>query len=153
MATRDTVIIGLGNDLLADDAFGIMVARRLKELEIGSVDIVEAAEHGLGLLEYLEGYKRAIIVDALIDTEKGRIVETDLEAGNRLIAPSFHAVSLIEALHVAKEAGLKLPARVKVYAVTVLDSFVIGGEMSPEIVRSIPVVVDRILQSLGCGES
>jgi hydrogenase maturation protease len=148
MTYANTVIIGLGNDLLADDAFGIMVARKLKDMEIDSLDIVEAAEHGLGLLDYLEGYENAIIVDAFIGVEKGKIMEVELTSWDRAIAPSLHALSLPEALYIGRKAGLRLPERVKVYSVTVLNSFVIGGEMSEEVQRSIPLVVDRILKSL-----
>ena len=148
MDLADTIIIGLGNDLLADDAFGIMVARKLKELEIGSLDIVEAAEHGLGLLDYLEGYENAIIVDAFIGVEKGKIMEVELTSWDRAIAPSLHALSLPEALYIGRKAGLRLPERVKVYSVTVLNSFVIGGEMSDEVERSVPIVLNKILKDL-----
>jgi hydrogenase maturation protease len=152
MASAKTVVIGLGNDLLADDAFGIMVARELKALEIDSLDIVEAAEHGLGLLDYLEGYEKAIIVDAFIGTEKGKIMEVELTSWDRAVAPSLHALSLPEALHLGRKAGLRLPERVKVYSVTVLNSFVIGGEMSEEVERSVPVILNKILKDLRLGE-
>ncbi len=148
MASTKTVVIGLGNDLFADDAFGVLVARKLKTLDIPSLDIVEAAEHGLGLLDCLEGYDNAIIVDAFIGTEKGKIVQVELSSRDRAVAPSLHALNLPEALHIGRMFGLHLPECVKVYSVTVLNEFVIGGPMSEEIERSIPIVVGRILKDV-----
>jgi hydrogenase maturation protease len=72
MESVRTVVIGLGNELLGDDAFGLAVVRMLSEVGAESANIVEAAEHGLGLLDHLEGYGRAIIVDALIGSEPDR---------------------------------------------------------------------------------
>jgi hydrogenase maturation protease len=48
-----TRVLCLGNDLLADDAFGPVVARTLKELYLPGVEVVESPASGLHLLEHV----------------------------------------------------------------------------------------------------
>jgi hydrogenase maturation protease len=63
-----TIILGLGNDILSDDAAGILVARRLAPTLDGNpeVDVVESALGGMRIIELLAGYERAILVDAIV---------------------------------------------------------------------------------------
>ena len=58
-------VIGLGNDLLGDDAFGLIVARQVRERSAGRVPVVVTIESGLRLLDYLEGAEHAVVVDAV----------------------------------------------------------------------------------------
>ena len=76
-----TLILGLGNDLLGDDAVGILASRRLAENLKGQPDIevLETAQHGVALLEFFLGYDRAIVIDAIKTGEHpaGSVVEID----------------------------------------------------------------------------
>ena len=64
-----TILIGLGNPILTDDGVGVKVAyeieRRLGENVPANLTITEASVGGLRLMELMEGYDRAIIVDAI----------------------------------------------------------------------------------------
>jgi hydrogenase maturation protease len=59
------LVLGLGNDLLADDAVGILVVQTLKEQIGEQADVIAASVHGLGLLDLFIGYDRAILIDAI----------------------------------------------------------------------------------------
>ena len=144
-----TVVIGLGNDLLGDDGFGVIVARKLQEIGIPGADIVETAEHGLRLLDYLDGYEKAIIIDAYIAEEKGMLRETEIEEDENVAAPTLHCLSLGEAIFIGRRAGLRLPQHVRLYSVTVLNTFVIGSGLSPEVEAAVPLVICRVLKELG----
>lgn len=63
----NTIILGLGNDILSDDAAGILVARWLAPLLDGNpdVEVVESTLGGMRIIELLAGYERAILVDAI----------------------------------------------------------------------------------------
>ena len=51
---------------MRDDAVGVLVARALQERSLGgSIQIYEHQEADTSLLEYFEGAKKVIIVDAL----------------------------------------------------------------------------------------
>ncbi|HOS44477.1 MAG TPA: hypothetical protein PK794_12355, partial [Armatimonadota bacterium] len=58
------LILGLGNDIISDDAAGLLVARMVREELAGVADVVESSLSGLALLELLLGYARVVIVDA-----------------------------------------------------------------------------------------
>ena len=67
------LVLGLGNPILGDDAVGIFVAREIKRLagERTGVTVKEASVGGFDLLDLLEGYRGAVIIDA-IKTAGGR---------------------------------------------------------------------------------
>jgi hydrogenase maturation protease len=70
------LIAGMGSELQSDDAFGLVVVRRL--LEVGpleGVEVFEAGTAGIGLVQQLMGgYEHLIIVDAAErDREPGSI--------------------------------------------------------------------------------
>jgi len=67
-----TLVLGLGNSILTDDGVGCFVARELEgRLSYKGVEIMESSVGGLGLLDLLAGYDKAIIIDA-IHTEEGK---------------------------------------------------------------------------------
>ncbi len=69
---RRTIVVGLGNPLLGDDGVGWQVvnalAGRLAPLA-PTVELDRLAVGGLGLMERLVGFERAILVDALVGGE------------------------------------------------------------------------------------
>lgn len=64
---RPVLVAGMGNELLGDDAFGIVAARRCAEARLGpDVRVVEAGIAGIGLVQDLmDGYDTVIILDAV----------------------------------------------------------------------------------------
>ena len=71
--TSPTLIIGLGNPILTDDAIGWRVVHALREFlqdEPDSlpipVEITEACVGGLSLAEMMIGYRRAVVIDAIM---------------------------------------------------------------------------------------
>ena len=62
-----TLIIGLGNSLLRDDAVGLRVASQVRAALGGreDVEVVEEACGGLRLMERMVGFDRAILIDAI----------------------------------------------------------------------------------------
>jgi len=60
----DTIVLGVGNPVLTDDAVGFRVARLIKEAK-PELTVIETAEAGLTLLELVDGYERVIIIDSV----------------------------------------------------------------------------------------
>lgn len=77
-----TVVLGLGNPLLADDGVGIEVLDRLRrgwDLPPG-VDLVDGGVWGLSLLPEIEDADRLLLVDAIdLDREPGSLVVLERE--------------------------------------------------------------------------
>ena len=63
--TKNTLIIGIGNEFRKDDAVGLHTARQLKELLSGNIDIVEMSGEGAELLELWNSYETVFIIDAV----------------------------------------------------------------------------------------
>ncbi len=62
-----TMVLGVGNLLLADEGFGVHVVRRLKELKLPShVRVEEGGVGGVKLLRYLDGVKGLLGVDVMV---------------------------------------------------------------------------------------
>lgn len=155
---KDILVLGLGNPILKDDAAGLLVARRLaSELDGVRVEIREAETGGLELLNFLTGYRVALLVDAVVGegVEPGEIYLLDLEEGRttqRLAG--LHDMSLAEALQLGKQLGLGLPEVVEIYGIGAADPFTFGEECSPEVGRAIPraaaLVAGRVNYYLEC---
>ena len=81
----DTLVVGLGNPILGDDGVGWRVIDELDELEHDDASLQQACVGGVSLMELLVGYRRAIIVDAIIDPEdatRQRLVQATVGSGD-----------------------------------------------------------------------
>jgi hydrogenase maturation protease len=154
-----TIVIGLGNPILTDDGVGVKVAyeveARLGENIPTNLTITEASVGGLRLMELLEGYDRAIIIDA-IQTKNGHqpgtIFTLDLD-DLREISPTQHSVSphdtsLVAALDAGKKMGMKLPDQIAIFAVEVTNILDFNEQPTPPVAAAIPKVTEMVLQIL-----
>ena len=93
-----TLVLGLGNELAADDAVGLLVARAVRERIADAADVVESSASGMALIEIFDGYDRAIVVDSIRTgrSPPGTITELGLEQIGRVVAPSLHQAGLPE---------------------------------------------------------
>lgn len=149
---KRTIIVGLGNPLLMDDGIGNKVAQILQEKVDSSVDVVEASLAGFNLIDILNGYDKAIIVDAIQtkDGKVGDIYELDkdsLKFSQRLA--SVHDLNLYTAWELGKELGMKLPEKLVIFAIEVEDVLNFGERFTPKVEKAVPKVVDLVLKELG----
>jgi len=151
VSTATSVIVGLGNPILTDDAVGLVVARRVHErLADPDVDLREACVGGIQLVEMLAGYDKAVIVDA-IRTKEGRIGDhylLDLEGSRSSQRTGMtHEIGLLEGLELGRSLGMHMPTSLRVYAVEVADPYTFGTEMTEELKAAVPHIVERILSA------
>ncbi len=142
-----TIIVGLGNDLLADDAVGIMVARRLKKQLAGQqADVVECSAHGLAIMDLFIGYDRAILVDALVTGSHppGAIIKIPVDTLRSVPNPSPHFAGVPEMVALAKRLGLDYPDEFHILGVEVADPFTLGGDLHPAVRAAIPKLCRRV---------
>ena len=146
------LLLGLGNDILTDDAVGLHVVRelRLKLAAHPSIDIRETTEMGLALLDFITGYRVVVIVDS-IQTGKaplGFLHELDACALNQLTGRTPHFVGVSETLALGKKLGLVVPEQVKIFAIEVEDPFTVSTDMTPALQSALPGIVERIAAAL-----
>jgi hydrogenase maturation protease len=142
------LLLGLGNDILTDDAIGLQVAHELQRELAGhpAIDIRETSEMGLALLDFITGYRAVIIVDS-IQTGKaapGFLHELDAAALNQLTGRTPHFVGVSETLALGEQLGLAMPEQVRIFAIEVEDPFTLGTALTPTLQAALPGIVSRI---------
>jgi hydrogenase maturation protease len=149
------VIIGIGNEYRCDDAAGLIVAHRLKEINPAGVNVIEASGEGAALMEAWKEADAVILIDAVQSgAEAGTIHRLDAHA-QRVPAAFFrcstHAFSVAEAIELARALN-QLPPRLILYGIEG-KNFAAGTELSAEIQRAAEEVVRWILAELQADQS
>lgn len=78
-----TLIIGYGNSLRRDDGAGPEVARRVRQLHVPGIDVIEAHQLLPEHAERLSHYERVIFVDASVEEELQHVSLQRIEANPR----------------------------------------------------------------------
>jgi hydrogenase maturation protease len=140
------LILGVGNDLLGDDAVGLRAARAVRPGSGDNVHVVELAASGFELIEYMEGFDKAILLDA-VSTGKspaGTILQLSLSefVATSSVSPHFAGVS--DALRMAERLEMNLPKTAVVLAVEIIPPAELGNQLTPPIAAIFPEYVARI---------
>ena len=144
------LVIGVGNEYRSDDAVGLVVARRLRQLSLGNVTVIEESGEGTDLMESWKGADTVIIVDAASSGAKpGTIHRVDARARQiprGLLHYSTHAFSVGEAVELARVMG-QLPPHILVYGIEG-ERFEEGMELSGAVRESVGAVVELVLKQV-----
>jgi len=144
-----TVVVGLGNPILSDDGIGIHVvnrAERLLEGSVAGVDFTLNHSGGIDLLDELEGYKRAIIVDCIITgkVDPGTCVICDIRNEKRISTDRLtisHGLSLPDIIEAGRMCGYSMPESVMVLGVEAADITTFSEEPTAQVASSIDEAV------------
>jgi hydrogenase maturation protease len=148
-----TLLLGMGNPILSDDAVGVRLAGDLARAlpAVPGLDVVEECSvGGLNLLEVLEGYEQLIVLDA-VKTEGGlpgdwyRFTLDTLQGTLHLT--NIHDVNFATALELGQRLGMLLPHRsnVHVFAVEAEDVVTFSEHMTPALEHVYPELAAAIL--------
>ncbi len=147
-----TIIFGIGNPYRCDDNAGLKVIEEL-QLKIHDPDIVikSGSIDGLSLLDEINGYKKVIIVDS-IKTENGtpgdiRRIELETDKKNPVSSLS-HGIVFINALQVSSDLGYKLPKKITVFAIEIMDNLSFNEECTEPVKAAIPKAVKIVIDEL-----
>ena len=148
-----TLVLGLGNPLLTDDAVGLQVVQRLRPELVGwpSVEVDEDYWGGLRLMERMIGFERAILVDAICSgTEAGTIHVLSLADIPSRHSGSAHDMDLGTALALGRHAGAALPAEadIRLVAIEADDVLTFNGECTPRVRANIQRAAETVLELL-----
>ncbi len=148
---RTVLVAGIGNVFLADDGFGVEVARRLAQRELAAgVKVADFGIRGMDLAyELQEDYDAAILVDAV---PRGQapgtlyVIEPDLVETESVL--DAHSMDPVRVLGLARTLG-SLPPRVLVLGcepatgVSLEDEELVMG-LSPPVAAAIDKAVELI---------
>jgi len=139
-----TQIIGCGNLGRGDDAAGVLVAKRLRQLG------VEAEIQSGGAFELLaswDHHERVILIDAVVtDSRLGAVHAWEGHPPRLPEARQFssHGFGLAEAIRLAQVLG-SLPRQITVYGIEG-EAFAVGDAVSPEVLDAVERVAQQIAQ-------
>ncbi len=154
-----TLVIGLGNPILGDDAVGWRVAdeveRRLEALD-GCVPELVTVERlavgGIALMERLVGWERAIIVDSC---------EAEGEPGTVRVGPfaglgdrqhghldSAHDTTLGRALAAGRSIGAALPDDLIVVTIDAIPSDTFDLSLTQPVAEAVGTAADAVMELL-----
>jgi len=108
---KPTVVLGLGNPLMADEGIGVRLVERLAESasQYPDVELVDAGTGGLSVLYQLEGRRKAIFIDcAYLGEEPGTIRRFGPEevCSRKVLAhQSLHEADLLRIIDLARQLG------------------------------------------------
>lgn len=146
------LLLGLGNDILSDDAIGLRVVREVRRRVDGTagVEVVETEEMGLALLDFIIGYRDVVIVDAAQTgkAEPGFVHELGVSDLKCLRAGAPHSLGLGEAIGLGRALGMHVPQRVKILAVEVEDAGTLGTQLTLPLQAAFPQIVGQVLEKL-----
>jgi hydrogenase maturation protease len=147
---KKTVILGVGNELLSDEGFGVHVARKLAELKLPQgVEVIEGGTDGFKLLNIITEADTLIVIDAIKGgAVPGSIYRFRLQDSPKfpdLFKTSVHQISMLEVITLSGLIG-------KTPETTVIGiepgAICTGMELSKEICEKVPRVIEIIMEEL-----
>jgi len=142
------LVLGLGNDILTDDAVGLHIAQAVRERLTGDprIEVRSTTEMGLALLDELADRDSVVLVDSVQTGREapGHIREIDAATIASVSSTVPHMLGVGETLALGKLLGLAMPRQVRVFAVEVADPFRLGMEMTAAVSAVVGQAADQI---------
>ena len=148
-----SIVIGLGNPLRGDDAVGLHVVRRLRPLlaDWPEISVEECQRGGLRLMERLEGYRIAFLIDALVSGARpGSLAWLPIDGLPTHNSTSSHDVNLPTALAIGRLAGAHLPAddQMHILGIEIQQCDEFGESLSHRVAEAIDPAVQAALANI-----
>ena len=143
----EVLVIGVGNDYRGDDAAGLIVARRLRELNLPDVRVIESDGEFTRLMEAWQDAENVILIDAMQSGAAPgtihRFEATEQKLPASVLQSSTHAFGVAEAMAMAQALG-RLPRRFIVCGIEG-QHFAMGAPLSAEVARAILTILAHSL--------
>ena len=151
-----TLLMGMGNPILTDDAVGVRLARDIGGKLAGTPGLSimeECSVGGLNIIEVVEGYDSLIILDSIRTTggTPGDWHRFTAEAlRDTMNLNNIHDVNFATALELGRRMGMKLPTEkdIHIFAVEVLDLMTFSEVMTPPLENAFPEFSGAILREI-----
>ena len=149
-----TLILGIGNPILGDDGIGVHVARELaRRINDKNIDVRDVSVDGLNLFDFILGYDRLVIIDAIVKEGGGagevyKLRLEDIGKQSYSAVPSHHGNLASTLAFGEKLFPSKMPKEVVVFAVNTKDVASVTEELTAEVGQAIPKVVELIMAEL-----
>lgn len=148
---RGTVVVGLGNPLMADDGLGLAALERLRTEWVlpADVTLADGGTWGMMLLPLIEEADKLLLLDAV---RAGQLPGTFIELARHELPRYFvhkispHQIDLREVLAVAELRG-RLPGHIAVIGVEP-ERMEMSDQLSPVVEQRVDQVVQAAVERL-----
>ena len=150
-SSKVLVVLGVGNSIRMDDAAGLRVVEHLeKEKTLQQLDVSFKYLHtgGLDILDEIDGYNRAIIVDAASMADQGlkpgeffhlkNLHDLEVRQSSGI---SSHGIGVLDVLEYAKIGGYNIPDPIESYGIQIKEI----GFVSEELTEEVSVGVEKLV--------
>jgi len=146
----DTLVLGLGNLVHADDGVGVhLIDRLVSDPRIPpGVELLDGGTHGLNLLSRIFGIRRLLVVDAIdVGEAPGTVIRFEGDAVNGLPGkPSVHQLGFADLMTALKLVG-GTPEEIVVLGVQPLSTEW-SSELTPPVSRSLESLAAAVIGQL-----
>ena len=151
-AASSTVIIGMGNRLLSDDGVGIAVAHAVAErlTDVMKLTVTELPTGGIRLMEAMAGFKRAVVVDAMLSgAAPGTVHRFD---PNDFVTTkntfSSHDTDFTTAYDLGVMVGVDLPEQLSFWGIEACEFDLFSERLTDKVAAALPEAVSLIVAEI-----
>jgi hydrogenase maturation protease len=152
-----TLLLGMGNPLLSDDAVGCRLAADVACLlhDIAGFDTVsDCSVGGLNLLDIVEGHDRLIVIDSIktMGGQPGAWYQftADSLAGTMHLS-NVHDANFATALELGRRLGMRLPPpnECHIFAVEIADNLTFSEELTAPVRTAYAEILREVAEEIG----
>lgn len=135
MERKKTIVLGLGNKVLGDDGVAIhLISDMQKEIIREDVSFQTSALGGLEIIDFLKGYKRAVILDG-IRTLNGKPGDLYFMDSNDFLETlhlsNIHDADFQTTLQVSNKLGVQMPEKISIIAIEIEEDRAFSESLTP----------------------
>jgi hydrogenase maturation protease len=145
------LIAGIGNLLFTDEGLGVHILKELSKKKLPKkVELAEIGTATFELVRFIDGKDKVIIVDAIVSDEAPgtiyKLTPKELKSSSKNQLASLHQFGICEAIETVTQMG-NTP-EIVIFGVVLKDYQSIGTELTPELKKSIPKIIQEILKEI-----
>jgi len=150
MASKNILILGLGNILLGDEGVGVRVIEQLFSHPFpDEIEVIDGGTAGYELINFFEGKEKVIIVDAVkTDDTPGSVYKLDLSVvqEDETVQLSLHQIGLKNVFKMA--SMMDLNPEVTLVGIVPKDYQDYNIGLSEEVEKAIPLAIETVLKEI-----
>ena len=152
--SKKLIVLGVGNSIRMDDGAGIRTVEQLEkdeDLKQLGISFQYLNTGGLDILDAIDGFEHAIIVDAAAMADQGlkpgeifhleNLNDLEVKDSGGI---SSHGVGVLPVLKYAKIGGYEVPNPIEIYGVQIKEIGFISEELTPEVANGVKELVPKL---------
>jgi len=129
------LILGLGSEILTDDGIGSKIVNDLESRnDFMEADFATALLGGWELLDIIKDYDELLVIDGIRsgNGKAGDLYMYSMEDFKETLHLSnVHETGFSDTLALGRKIGMKMPGRIKIFAIEVEEDLVFSSNLSP----------------------